>query len=105
MTITHETTTAELHALYVENQNYDLDADTAACRMFIRAARALHAQIVKSKAKRVQIDGVPVELDAALIERQIGDAIAYLNGNDPAFRKRSGRSGGTFIYDMSGIRE
>ena len=61
--------------------------------------------IVKSKAKSVAIDGVPVEMDPRMIERQIDEAKGWLTANDSKFASNSGRSGSVHYYDMSGIRD
>ena len=111
--ITSSTSTEDIYEIYVANQNYDLDRDVSACRNFIRAARALHAQIVKGKASFVTIDGNQVTFDSKMIERQIAAAIEFWRINDTSAASSGagaagavvGRAAGSRVYDMREIRE
>lgn len=101
--INSDTETADLYAIYVDAQNYDIDGSAEAAKDFMRAARALLAQIVKGKVRSVDVGGVPVTFDAPLIERQIQQAKHWLSANDANYS--GGRRGSVHHYDMRFTRD
>lgn len=94
MSLAANPTRDEVYLAYEANSGYDIANDPAQAREFIRACRIMLSPRFSVKRSSHGLSrgggGEEVELDQKLIERQLHDASAWLQGNDATFAAAGG---------------
>ena len=96
-TLTSASTIAQIVAAYMDNMSYEEDASTTKALAFKTACRG----ILVKRPRRVSFGGEEVELDLALVQKQLEEASTWLAG---AAELSSGGSG--YLHpDLSEFRD
>lgn len=94
MSLAANPTRNEVYLAYEANSGYDIENDTVKAKEFIRACRIMLSPRFSVKRSSHGLSrgggGEEVELDQKLIERQLHDAVSWLQGNDSTFATAGG---------------